>query len=181
MAKCMLRNQTLKSTDKFLEHELGLYEYYWVRNCAVELGRTENIQREESIGALWVWGEGRRHPDTTNSPSESWGHQHMTWLPPVLTYGCKSDLGLMSQRHGSGATRWHPFPFSLSHLCPSWNYILVRKQEEECIVTNFSICLKHFKHKNIRKWNMFYMEYKKVSSFSSTEVSSTWYIQGSFL
>lgn len=27
MAKCMLQNQTLKSTDKFLEHELGLCEY----------------------------------------------------------------------------------------------------------------------------------------------------------
>lgn len=137
MAKCMLHNQTLKSADKFLEHELGLCEYDWVRNCAVELGRTENIQREESIGTLWVWREDRRHPDITNHPSECWWHQHLTSVPPVLTYGCKSDLGLLSQRYWSGATRWCSFPFSLSWSCPSWNYILVRKQEEECILTDW--------------------------------------------
>lgn len=48
----MLRNQTLKPTDKLLEHKLELYEYDSVLNCTVELEGADSIQRmESSIGA----------------------------------------------------------------------------------------------------------------------------------
>lgn len=58
MGKCLPRNQALKPTDKLLEHKLGLYDYDWVWNCAVELGRAENIQGKESLEELCGSGVG---------------------------------------------------------------------------------------------------------------------------
>ena len=118
----------------------------------------EHSGEGESIGALWVWGRDSEYHDAIN-PSVSWWHQLLTCVLHVLTYSYKSDLGLMSQGNPSGATRWFPFPLS---LLPIKSLLKLHP----CLKTRggmyfdwllFLFFLKHFKHKNARKYETYFI------------------------
>lgn len=171
MAKCMLRNQTLKSIDKFLEHELGLYEYDWVRNCAwiwlsEELcSRTwkdwkhseRGVQSSVSLGrkqkASWYYQQSIRilRASTSDLASPCINLWMQEWPGSHVSEAriCGQLDGILSLSH---------YPTYVPLETTSWSE---NKRKNVFWLTNFSICLKHFNTKTQESETCFIWSIKK--------------------